>query len=323
MPFAHFVDRLRGLPRVIVQAHNFPDHDAVASAFALGYLLQTQGIPVQLVYDGIIDRISLHNLIQWLNIPLHHVSETVLDTRDKIILVDGCTGEKNVTDITGEEIAVIDHHRVTPRGPLWFCDVRPDHGATVTLIYDYYRRMGIEIPAVVATAMQVGLAIDTANLTRGFCQKDIEAFSYLHSRADAAMVNRLTRNSVQVHELAFYRRLLQGYTIHERVAYAWIEGGCPKNMLGVLGDFMLSIDEVDATVLAAPTDDFIQLSLRSEHASIDVARLVTQVLTSRQLGFGGGHQHMAGGVIPHAKWPSEGSPELLFGWFKESLGHYR
>ncbi len=321
MSFAAFVDRLTHLPRVVVQAHNFPDHDAVAAAFALSHLLGTRGIPTLLVYDGVIDRISLHNLIEWLHIPLRHLSEAGLTEDDHIILVDGCTGEKNVTDATGREIAVIDHHRVTPRNDLWFSDVRPDHGATVTLVYDYYRQMGVEIPRAVATAMQVGLAIDTANLTRGFCALDIEAFASFHRLADTSLVNRITRNSLQASELAFYRGLLDGHEIHHRVAYAWIEGDCPKNMLGVLGDFMMAIDEVDATILAAPAGEVIHLSLRSEHDTIDVAALVSRVLTGREIGFGGGHRHMAGGIIHRARLPEGATPSRLFGWFREGLGH--
>lgn len=321
MTFVDFVGRLETLPRVVVQAHNFPDHDAVAAAFALSHLLGTRGIPTLLVYDGVIDRISLQHLVDWLHIPLLHLSDAGLTEDDHIILVDGCTGEKNVTDATGREIAVIDHHRVTPKGDLWFSDIRPDHGATVTLVYDYYRQLNVEIPRDVATAMQVGLAIDTANLTRGFCALDIEAFACFHRLADTELVNRITRNSLQACELSFYRGLLEGHVIHQRVAYAWIDGGCPKNMLGVLGDFMMAIDEVDATILAAPAGDVIHLSLRSELDAIDVARLVAEVLTGRQIGFGGGHRHMAGGIIHRTKLPEGTDPLRIFRWFREGLGH--
>ena len=94
--------------------------------------------------------------------------------------MDGCSGEKNVANATGEEIAVIDHHRVAAPARLWFCDIRPEVGATVSIVFDYYRQLGVEIPPRIATAMQVGLAIDTANLTRGFGTLDIETFAALH-----------------------------------------------------------------------------------------------------------------------------------------------
>ena len=42
---------------VYIQTHNFPDHDAVASANALGFLLEQQGIPCTLIYEGIIQDI--------------------------------------------------------------------------------------------------------------------------------------------------------------------------------------------------------------------------------------------------------------------------
>lgn len=42
--FEAFLDKLKANKRVIVQAHDFPDHDAISSAFALAYLLKTQGL---------------------------------------------------------------------------------------------------------------------------------------------------------------------------------------------------------------------------------------------------------------------------------------
>ena len=98
--FSQLIERLKGLPRVVIQAHDFPDHDAVASAYALAYLLNQQGIETIQVYNGVIDRVSIHRMIEILAIPIVHASEAGLRTEDILIVVDGCVGEKNVTDLT-------------------------------------------------------------------------------------------------------------------------------------------------------------------------------------------------------------------------------
>ena len=152
-----FLQLLTPLQRVVIQAHDFPDHDAIAAAYGLATLMQSMGMNTLIVYNGHIDRISLSNMIEWLEIPVVHCNKANLTAHDKIITVDGCIGEKNVTDIQGEEIAVIDHHNVTPPKGLWYCDVRSNYGATASIIYEYYRSLNIEIPEKVATALLLSL----------------------------------------------------------------------------------------------------------------------------------------------------------------------
>lgn len=42
--FDRLLTSLRGSSRIIIQAHDFPDHDAIGSAFALAYLLKKRGL---------------------------------------------------------------------------------------------------------------------------------------------------------------------------------------------------------------------------------------------------------------------------------------
>ena len=44
--------------RVFIQTHNFPDPDAIGSAFGLQRLLQRYSIQTKLCYDGKIDKLS-------------------------------------------------------------------------------------------------------------------------------------------------------------------------------------------------------------------------------------------------------------------------
>jgi nanoRNase/pAp phosphatase (c-di-AMP/oligoRNAs hydrolase) len=301
--FSAFIERLRAFPRVVVQAHDFPDHDAVSAAFALNYLLGQLGLNTLLVYCGLIDRISIQRMIDDLDIPIHLASDCELQVDDKTIVVDGCGGEKNVTGLLGDEVGVIDHHHVKPSQDLWFDDVRSEYGATASILVEYFQYFNIEIPKAVATALQVGLSIDTANLTRGFCEADVAAFAVLHQIADQYEVNRLCRNSLEFHELQYYQHMLDDVKIVNNVAMAELPESCPKNLLGLLGDFLIAVDNVDVTLLASPKADVIQLSLRSKTPRVDVAEVARQVLADGDLGFGGGHSHMAGGVVHKQQLP--------------------
>ncbi|ADT87455.1 phosphoesterase RecJ domain protein [Vibrio furnissii NCTC 11218] len=297
--FKTFLASLKQCERIIVQAHDFPDHDALGSAFALAYLLRKLGFKPFITYHGFIDRISLRNLIEWLHIPIVKPHQLGLTPDDKIIVVDGCIGEKNVTDFPGLEVGVIDHHQVSAPDFVWYADIRPDYGSTATMMVEYYNQCDVDIPAKIATALLVGLTFDTANFTRAVGPADIHALLQLQSKADMAMVNRICRNQIEFHELKLFDTLLASMKREKNCAFAVLPEGCSKNMLGVLGDFLLGVDEIDMVVLSARSKEKTFLSLRSECQHNNVARIVRKALNDSGIGFGGGHPHMAGGIINH------------------------
>ncbi|MQY76875.1 MAG: hypothetical protein GH155_04520 [Spirochaeta sp.] len=194
------VDMLKDEQPVYIQTHNFPDHDAVTSANARGFLLEQQGIPCTLIYEGIIQRDSLRLLIEELNIPIKSAGEYPITAQDKIIIVDGCKGNKNVTDLIGDEVAVIDHHNIDPGAvpdDVLYSDIRPDCGACSTLIYSYFQDLQPEIPRPVATALMTGLLVDTALLTRGVSEEDVSAYFNLYGTSDINSFKRIWRSVLQ------------------------------------------------------------------------------------------------------------------------------
>lgn len=295
--FDRLLTDLRGASRIIVQAHDFPDHDAIGSAFALAYLLKKKGFAPFISYQGFIDRVSLKNLIGWLDIPITKSHLLDLKPNDKIIVVDGCIGEKNVTDLPGIEVGVIDHHQVKAPNFVVYKDIRPRYGSTATIMVEYFNYYDLPIPIRVATALLVGLTFDTANFTRAVSPADIKALLQLQVSADMDMVNRICRNQIEYQELKLFDSMLGSMTKEGNSVFASLPEGCPKNMLGVLGDFLLSVDELDIVVLSARNREKTFISLRSECKKNNVADIVRRVLNDSGVGFGGGHPHMAGGVI--------------------------
>jgi nanoRNase/pAp phosphatase (c-di-AMP/oligoRNAs hydrolase) len=297
------VARLAGLAGnsrlLYIQTHDFPDHDAVVSAYALSRLLILQGVETRLIYSGSIQRDSLKRLIAALDIPIRPAAEYALEPEDRIVVIDGLVGNRNVTDLTGREVAVIDHHDVDPHpaaGDLLYRDIRPDCGACATIVYGYFREAGLEPSRDVATALLVGLLVDTAQLTRGVGPADVGAYAALYRLADIPFVNTLLRNSIQKKDLAFYRHALDRVRIRDRFAFCYFEEGCNQNLLGIIGDFFLSLAEVDFVLLCARNRGSVNFSVRSELKRWNAARIIRQILAGD--GFGGGHQDMAGGVMP-------------------------
>ena len=282
--------------RVFLQCHDFPDHDAVASAFGLQAILEAFHVDSLIVYEGDIQLESLQNLITDIGISIHKVRDTQLDEFDKVIVIDGCKGNKNVTDLLGVEIGVIDHHITDAPDDVPFADIRPELGSCCSIIHTYFIEAEIEPSISVATALMAGLLVDTALLTRGVSATDVDVYASLYRRADVTLVNSLLRNKIQVKDLAFYKTALDRVDVSNNIAFCHFPEGCNQNLLGIIGDFFLALIEVDFVFLSADNGETVNISARSETLPWSAAKIVKDVLPDG--GFGGGHAEMAGGIVP-------------------------
>jgi len=299
---------------VYVQTHDFPDHDAVASAFAMQGALSRAGVPSRIVYAGDLQRDSLRRMIRDLGIAVEPASAVVMAPEDPVVIVDGCKGSKNVTDLPGDEVAVIDHHDVKSPDTVPYVDIRPGFGACSTMIHGYWTESGMPMTGGVATALMIGINMDTALLTRQVSRADIAAYADLYAAADVRLENSILRNSIQTKDLAFYRHALENVDISERVAFCYFPEGCNQNLLGILGDFFISLEEAEFVVLCARNAGVINVSVRSERETWNASRVVQAALQG--IGFGGGHADMAGGII---REPGAIDGESLLSRFRGAL----
>ena len=292
---SNLLDVLGSRRPVFVQTHDFPDHDAVASAYGLQVVLAGAGVDSRIVYAGELQRDSLRRMIRELGIEVTSAAQARIGKTDPIVIVDGCKGSKNVTDLPGDEVAVIDHHDVAYPESVPFVDIRSNRGACSTMIRDYWIESARPIPPSVATALMIGINMDTALLTRQVSRDDIQAYADLYTVADIRLENSILRNSIQTRDLAFYRHALENVQISERVAFCWFPGGCNQNLLGILGDFFISLEEAEFVILCARNADVINISVRNEKEGVNASEVVQRALDG--IGFGGGHADMAGGII--------------------------
>ncbi|MGL1892786.1 MAG: DHH family phosphoesterase [Spirochaetaceae bacterium] len=285
--------------RLFIQTHDFPDPDAVASAYGLQSYLNHYNIDSQIVYCGDIQRDALKNMINKLEIEITRASELKFLDDDLIIIVDGCKWSKNVTDLPGFEIAVIDHHIVEKPEDVPYIQIDHELGSCSTIITDYFIKQGLGISQKAATALKIGISRDTDLLTRKVTQKDIDSYHYLYNFADNTLVNTLLRNNIQLSDFAFFNQTISKLKTDKNIAWHYFNKGCETNLMGILGDFILSAQEIELSILFAKNDNVISISIRNENANWNAAEIIRSITQS--IGAGGGHIEMAGGVIFSAK----------------------
>lgn len=299
------VDLCRG-HSVYIQTHNFPDPDAIASAYGLQKLLNSYDVPAKLCYDGRIDKLSASKMLDAFQIQMLPYSQLASDMRetDRIICVDSQKHNGNVTDFIGDEVACIDHHPTFVTMEYRYQDIRIT-GACATLIAEYYALAGIEPDADVATALLYGLKMDTLQFTRGVTELDIRMFGFLFPLCDQEKLADLERNNMEFRDLKAYGAAIESIELYDKVGFSCIPFSCPDALIAILSDFILALIEVETAVVFSFREDGVKLSVRSEDPDIHAGKLLHEAL--KDIGSGGGHAVMGGGLIAKERIPELGN----------------
>jgi len=295
--FDDFLNCLKGAQRIIVQAHDFPSHDALASAFAFACLLKNKGFKPFISYRGYINRQTLHTLIDSLNIPTVATDKLELIASDKVIMIGGRITESHRMNFPELDVAVIDHHDIKAPDFVCYADIRPEFSTTASMMVEYYNHCDIKFTPRIASALLVGLTLDTDKFTKKITVADAKALLQLQQHADMSLVNLICKNKIEFEELEYFNAMLNSMKREKNCVFAILPEDCSHRMLGILGDLLLSADEIELVILSVRNEGNIYISLRSECIKNDVNHIITTALNEPGIGFGGGLPEHAGGII--------------------------
>ncbi len=289
------VELLRG-HKTYIQTHNFPDPDAIASAYGLQDFLKQHGVAAQICYDGKVEKLSTKKMFEVFGIQVLSAEEIGdMTETDYIVTVDSQKHNANLTDFIGDEVACIDHHPTYVECEYAYKDVRIV-GSCATIIAEYFHVTGTPLTPSVAAALAYGIKMDTADFLRGVTELDVDMFAFLYKHADDEKLKEMYRNVMEFADLKAYGAAIDNIHVYDGVGFADIPFDCPDALVAIISDFILSLDVVTVSVVYAIRPDGIKFSVRSEIKEVDAGLLVRRALEG--CGSGGGHKAMAGGFIP-------------------------
>ena len=294
--FMNLVEICKG-HTVYIQTHNFPDADALSSAYGLQKLLEKFDIASTLCSKGDIDRVSTFKMLDFFEIEMKEYNSIKenLKEDDYIICVDSQKNAGNIIDMLGEEIACIDHHPTFVEVDYLYKEVEIT-GACASLIARHYKELNISPDENVATALLYGIKMDTLQFTRGVTLLDIQMFGYLFPYINQEKLRSLEINNIEFNDLKSYGYAIHNIEVFGTVGFAEIPFHCPDGLMGIISDFILALEEVEVAVIFSHRDGGLKFSVRSELPEVNAGILVKTALEG--LGSGGGHATMAGGFVP-------------------------
>lgn len=283
--------------KIFIQTHNFPDADAIASAYALGEIFSHFNISSLFCCAGKIDRLSSTKLADLLGIELYQEEEldSIMNEKDYIVCVDSQKHAGNIVDFIGDEIACIDHHPTFVEIDYKWSQVEIV-GACSTLLAEHFKALDLVPSEKCATALLYGIKMDTMNFTRGVTQRDIAAFSFLFDLVNKEELSKLENTKLVSKDLFAYTSSIENIHLYGDVGFSKIPFSCPDGLIASLSDFILSLEEVNVAIVYCIRDNGIKFSVRSLNSSVNAGKLTNVAL--KDVGSGGGHFSMAGGFIP-------------------------
>ena len=315
---------LLSFPHIAIQCHDDPDADAIAAGYALHAFFSAQGKAVTLFYGGR-NPISKPNTVKMLDmfaIPLEYHSTT--QTWPGLLLTVDCQyGAGNVSPMSAQTIAVIDHHiEELPPPPLH--DIRPFLGSCSSLVWSlmhdaaFFDGSAAQLPLL--TALHYGLYMDTSGFSevRHPLDRDLRDIPELNDRALKILKNtNLSRKDLAVAAAAMHNC---SFIPHGQIALVAVEP-CDPNVLGLISDLVMQVEDVDVAVVYSEVSGGIKYSVRTvmrENKASEIAAW----LAADGLGSGGGHAEKAGGWISGHNFAAREGSANVADYFRSRLLEY-
>lgn len=289
------LEELMEYDNIVIQCHDNPDADALASGFGVYLYFQERGKKVRFVYGGQykIQKSNLVLMISELEIPIEYVDS--MEAPELLITVDCQYGQGNVTRFEAKEVAVIDHHQIGGELPR-LNEVRGNLGACATVVRELLLAEGIDFNynKKLATALYYGLMTDTNNFTEIShpLDKDMRDDAIIERSA----ITRFRNANLSLQEMKIAGNALLNYEYNETYRYAVVEAApCDPNILGMISDLMLEVDAVDTCLVFSVLPFGVKISVRSCIKEVKASELAEFI--TKGIGSGGGHLEKAGGFI--------------------------
>jgi nanoRNase/pAp phosphatase (c-di-AMP/oligoRNAs hydrolase) len=284
---------------VLILPHNDPDPDAIAGAVALRYLLvEKLGVECLIAYEGIIGRAENRALVRYLGNPLQRLQRNDLNPAVPVALLDTQPGTGNNPLAPGAAVTiVIDHHPLleeTATAP--FADVRPDVGATSTLLTEYLQAAKIEPTKAIATALFYGIKTDTMGLARNATSADTAAYFYLLPLIDVEALVKIERAQVPPEYFKSLAVTMQTARLYDGVVIAYLGPTTYPDLAAEMADLLLRLQGTKWVICMGLHNDTLFLSVRTRSARGGCRQLARAMVQSE--GMAGGHGLLAGGQVP-------------------------
>ncbi len=314
-------DRHKG-NRHLILLQDFPDPDALSSAWTYKLIAEKYDIQCEMIYAGALSHQENIALVRLTGLPLQRWTLETTKTKDLsayqgCVFIDNQGTTCNLTEfILGAGVpiaAVIDHHSLQGEINADFTDLRPEIRATATIFTEYLQAGMLAFDSSIsqhvkcATALMHGLRSDT-NALRQAQEEDFLAAAYLSRFYDPQLLNAVLQSSRSKWVMDAIERSLKHRTVQNNFSIAGIGylRYDDRDSIPQAADFLVTEENVHTAVVYAivhDKDEEIEVvigSLRTNKLTLDPDEFIKEAFGQDAQGrfFGGGRSQAGGFEIP-------------------------
>jgi nanoRNase/pAp phosphatase (c-di-AMP/oligoRNAs hydrolase) len=270
------------------------DPDAMASAMALKRLLWRQVSASTIAHINEIRRPDNLAMIRLLGLVLVPIRKVNLGEFTRLAVVDSQPRHHEVLEGMNFDV-IIDHHPASEvKAP--FVDIRPEYGATSTIMTEYVRAAKIKPSARLATGLFYGIKTDTSNFERKAVMQDVNAFQFLFRYVNVPMARRIEQAEITLDYLKYYRKAFEEMVVRKNRVHVHLGSVTNPDICVSLADFFMKLHDITWTVVSGTYQDRLIIIARNDGIRKDAGKVLGAVFG--ELGQAGGHKTMARAEIP-------------------------
>lgn len=302
---AEFMGRV-GKRTLLIQTHDIPDPDAIASAEAFRMIARHFGVKAILVANGLPQRRENRTLLRECMISLRSLDEIRISNPSRYawVYIDCLPGGGNVTmhpDAPGDLFMAVDHHGrphlSSQEMATEFLVIEEEVGATATLLGEALIEMGVPITTRLASAMSYAIISDTQDFSRGASKTDLEVYASIFPHTDQRIISRIRNSRKSRRYFRTVYRCLESTATYRNVAWTWLGPVESGEIVAEMADFVLSLEHITWSLALGHTEDRMFLSLRSSSPNASCAKAIRRLVPFSPFTVGG-HDRFAGGFVP-------------------------
>ena len=271
------------------------DPDSMASAMALKRLLWRRVHTVTIAHFNEIRRFDNLTMARLLKIPLVKLNQIDSKNFSKILLVDG-QPDHHESFAKFKYDAVIDHHPVVVPVKATFADIRPEYGATATIMTEYLRAAKIKPSKSLATALVCAIRADTRNFEAGALDEDVNAFHFLFPYANMHLLSRIETAEMGLEELKYFQLALKNRQLRKKKIFSYLGRVHSQDTLVLVADFFMKCHEVTWAIAFGIYRKNLVIVIRNDGLRKNAGSSARKAFGP--FGNAGGHRAMARAEIP-------------------------
>jgi nanoRNase/pAp phosphatase (c-di-AMP/oligoRNAs hydrolase) len=265
---------------------------------AVKRLLWRQVQSVTIGHFNEINRIDNLTMVRLLKIPLVRLHRLRRSSFSKTIIVDGQPNHNDAFSDFNYDV-IIDHHPITASVEAPFVDIRPDYGATATMMTEYLRAAKSRLSKSLATALLYGIRVDTRNFERHVSEADVTAFLYLFPYANMNLLRKIEIADMSFRDLRYFKQALENKRVRRGKIFSHLDKVNSPDILVLVADFFMRCHEVAWVIVSGVWKENLVVIIRNDGFRKDAGSLA--IKSFDHLGSAGGHRAIARAEIPLAK----------------------